>query len=68
MNYFLLTARTQHGLGYWCANGITRFTNDAGEDCVMFICSSVPTILKIKDVICITPTTPTPDQIAALSK
>lgn len=74
MDYLILTAKfkiqTANGefeqISYICANGISRCKNKDGKDVLQYVSSGFGYQIPIEDVIALTPSTPTPDQVSAL--
>lgn len=74
MDYLILTAKFRiqgtcgefEQISYICANGISRCKNKEGKDVLQYVSSGFGYQIPIEDVIAITPSTPTPDQVNVL--
>lgn len=74
MDYLILTVKQKiyvagksyDQIVYICANSISRCKNADGKDVIQYVMSGVGQQTLIENVICITPVTPTPNQIEAL--
>ncbi len=76
MDYLILTVKSKiqttcgevEQISYLCVNGISRCKNSQGQDVLQFVISGYGQQVPIENVLCITPSTPTPDQYAAFKK
>lgn len=76
MAYLILTekfkVKTTSGevdqISYLCVNGISRCKDLDGKDILQFVCSGYRGQVPIENVLCLTPSTPTPDQYEAFKK
>lgn len=70
MDYLILTIKVKYqttcgdadGVAYLCANGISRCKDENGKDGIQFVISGGRGWVPIENVLCITPSTPTPQQ------
>lgn len=70
MDYLILTIKTKYpttcgevdGVAYLCVQGISRCKNAEGKDGIQFVISGTQGFVSIENVLCITPSTPTPQQ------
>ena len=66
MDYLILTIKSKFNgydsIEYLCVNSISRCKNTEGKDVIQFIISGHGKQVLVEDVLCITPSTPTPDQ------
>lgn len=66
MDYLILTIKTKYngheGIAYLCVNSISRCKSVEGEDIIQYVISGTGQSVAVKDVLCITPSTPTPQQ------
>ena len=69
MDYLILTIKTNYNgwesVAYLCVNGISRCKNSDGKEVLQYVISGVGQQTPIEDVLCITPSTPTPTQYEA---
>lgn len=76
MDYLILTIKTMiqttcgevENIGYVCVNGISRCKDKDGRDGISFVSSGYQGFVPIENVLCIAPSTPTPDQYSAFRK
>lgn len=74
MDYLILTVKQKiqttcgevEQIGYLCVNAISRCKNAQGKDILQFVISGGAGSVFVEDVVCITPSTPTPTQISSL--
>lgn len=70
MDYLILTIKTKvqttcgevDGIAYLCVTGISRCKNAEGKDVIQFVISGTGNQVPVENVLCITPSTPTPQQ------
>lgn len=67
MDFLILTIKTKYGdheegVAYLWVNSISRCKSAEGEDIIQYVISGTGQYVPVKDVLCITPSTPTPQQ------